>query len=350
MNDLWEDALRRRGAVLERDAVLSFADPTVDLSALESGTTLHPLADGLLDVQGDDAGPFLQAQLTSDVLGLHDRHAQYSAYCTAKGRILATFLLLRTAAGYRLQLPRSLVQPIRTRLQKFVLRAKLRMADASDGVVLLGLGGPQAGDILARTVGTPPALPLEVAIHGNLTVVALENRCYELLAPPEQAADLWDRLALEAQPAGVAGWEWRRIRAGIPWVTLATQEAFVPQMVDLDRIGAISFTKGCYPGQEIVARAQYLGLVKRRLYRFHAAAEAVPGQNIFSPAGATDQTVGTVLNAAPAPGGGCDGLAVVQVEAAEPGSLQLGSPAGPALALHALSEMAPARELSTLRP
>jgi folate-binding protein YgfZ len=330
---LWSRALAARGARFEGTCALDFGNPEAERAALARATTLHPVCDGLLEVEGRDARAFLHSHLTSDVQGLPAAQAQYAAYCTAKGRMLATLLLGSTTQGLWLQLARDLAEPIATRLRKYVLRSAVRVQDRLDQFALIGLGGPQAPSLVAGLIDAPPTEPLALAVGESLTVCALESGCFQLMVPADQAAALWDRLvACGAQPSGDPGWRWRRIQAGVPWVTGPTQELFVPQMADLDRIGAISFSKGCYPGQEIVARAHYRGEVKRRLFRGHTGGSASPGQPLF-PAGEPAQPVGHVANAAPAPGGGMDLLAVVHIEAAGRGALRLGAADGPEVVL-----------------
>jgi folate-binding protein YgfZ len=161
--------------------------------------------------------------------------------------------------------------------------------------------------------------------------ICLGSELYEVVVFGDGAPATWDRLSGLARPSGSRWWRWRLIQAGLPVITGATQELFVPQMANMAALGAVSFDKGCYPGQEIVARAQYRGQVKRRLVHLHAQAGAPqPGQALFAPPAAA--AVGTVVNAAPAPAGGFDLLAVVQDDSARRGTLRLGSADGPPLA------------------
>jgi folate-binding protein YgfZ len=338
MNQVWIRELAAFGARFDAGEVSHFGAPDAERDALLGGTTLHPLSDSILMVEGEDAGAFLQSQLTSDVLALTPARAQYSAYCTAKGRMLATFVVTRTETGFLLQLATGLGEPIAQRLRKYVLRARVRLTDESDAWVILAIGGPGARRLIAEIVPKPPEHPLEVAGTPQLKLWALEDGCFQLLTGEERARALWDRLARDARPCGAAGWYWRRIKAGVPWVTSATQEQFVPQMADLPRIGAVSFSKGCYPGQEIVARAQYRGEVKRRLFRGHANAPAAAGQALY-PAAPGSPAAGVVANAAPAPGGGTDLLAVVHMEAQESGALRLGAPDGVPISLEPIGSM-----------
>jgi len=152
---------------------------------------------------------------------------------------------------------------------------------------------------------------------------------------PEHAAAVWQVLCESATPVGAPVWDWLRINAGIPMIVAATQEQFVPQMVNLEVIGGVSFQKGCYPGQEIVARSQYLGKLKRRMFLAHVEAPAAPADNLYS-ADIEGQATGTVVNAAPAPTGGFDVLAVAQVESANTQTLHLKAADGAELRLKPL--------------
>jgi hypothetical protein len=321
--------LRARGAALDGTQVLHFGDRAAELAALPRGPTVHPLTtDGLIGVSGADAAAFLQGQLTNDVHELDTGRAQLSAYCTPQGRILATLLVWRAGNAYLLQLPRELSDGIRTRLRRYVLRARVEVVDASASAVLLGLGGPGAAGLLGNLFGQSPAEPMAITHVSDATLICLGTDLFELAVEPQRATAVWDRLAQHATPAGTPGWQWRLIGAPIPVVTAPTQEQFVPQMANLEQLGAVNFSKGCYPGQEVVARSQYRGEVKRRLFRFHAELPtAAPGQPLYS-GEVSGQAVGVVVNAAPAPSGGLDLLAVVRIDQAGSSSLRLGAPDG----------------------
>lgn len=328
----WLGDLRGSGAVVDAARVLHFGDPDAERAALAASPTVHPLLDwSILRVAGADAAAFLQGQLSNDIGMLDTSHAQLSTYCTAQGRMLATALLWQEAPDYFLQLPAEIAGGIRTRLQKYIMRAAVTLADMTPHLRLLGLGGAGAEAALAGLVDAPPATPMAIARGREVMVIRVhEQELFEIVVPPHRWSSVWQHLAARACPGGEDGWRWRLIRAAIPVVTTATQEQFVPQMANLEQLGAISFTKGCYPGQEIVARAQYRGEVKRRLFRLHAPyAAAAAGQPVFQ--SGEHASSGTVLDAAPAPGGGFDLLAVLSISAAEAGDLRLGGPDGPVL-------------------
>ena len=328
----WLEFLERRGAVLAGGRVAGFGDARAELSAARDATILCDLShNALIGATGDDAAAFLQGQLTNDVQALADGSAQWTGWCTPKGRLIASFLLVRLGGRFLLVLPAEIAEPIRKRLSMFVLRSKVQLADASDQWVRMGIAGAGAGMGLTNALGGMPAT-MQVREHEGTIAIGLEADRYVVLAEPSKAPALWDALASSAKPAGAAAWDWKSIRAGIPTVVAATQEAFVPQMANFDLIDAVSFRKGCYPGQEIVARMQYRGGLKRRMALVHVPGDAPvgPGQNVFSEAFG-EQAAGMVANASPAPGGGSDALVVAQIESLERGDLRWGAPDGPRL-------------------
>jgi hypothetical protein len=312
---------------------VSFWDPRTEGELLACAPTVHPLTDwAVLRAAGTDAHAFLQSQLASDVALVDRGGCQLSTYCTAQGRVLADPFLWRDSGGYLLHLPVDIAEGIRGRLLKYVLRARVELTEASDRVRVFGVGGPGSAAVLRRLLGAAPQPAMPVAPGPAATAMRLDEDLFLVAVPRERWGEAWDELVRLARPAATQGWAWRLIWAGIPTVTGATQGQFVPQMLNLEKLGAISFTKGCYPGQEIVARAQYRGEVKRRLFRLHAQAGAPdPGKPVFRP-GET-AACGMVVNAAPAPSGGHDLLAVLLSDAAGAPALHLGSPEGPSLDL-----------------
>ena len=254
---------------------------------------------GLLRVAGADARDFLHAQLTVDVEQLAPGNARHAGWCSAKGRLLATFLLIALEDGFLLQLARDLAAPVAKRLSMFILRSKVQLTDESAAVPQHGLWGEGAAAKLRELGLQAPAAALQASAAGGRIAVCLGPERYLVLG-----ADLEPDSAEE-------DWALLDIRAGVPVVSLATQDQLVPQMANLELLGGVDFRKGCYPGQEIVARAQYRGEVKRRMYRLRSSVPLVSGQELY----ADDAPAGTVLNAARD-----EALAVLQVSSAEGGA------------------------------
>jgi len=199
---------------------------------------------GVLAVTGADARAFLHAQLTKDIENLPAERAAFAGWCTAQGRLLATMLVIPSAEGFLLQLARDIAPAVAKRLSMFILRSKVKIADESDAWAQYGLWDAD--------------LPVSgVAWQDGAVTVSLGERRFLRIGKnlAQSCAQNEER------------WTLQEIRAGRPWISAATQDQFVPQMVNLETIGGVDFQKGCYPGQEIVARAQYRGQVKRRMTR-----------------------------------------------------------------------------------
>jgi tRNA-modifying protein YgfZ len=330
----WTEFLVRHGATLDGDAVTCFSAPEEELAAARDAAVvcdLTPLA--AMRIAGPDAAAFLQGQLTSDVAALTAGTAQYSAWCSPKGRMLANFILLRTeATTFELLLPLSMIAAVRKRLTMFVLRSKLTIEDTSGESVRIGVGGPTAAAALrAASIDAPARFQLRT-LDGGL-IVAVPGGRYIALMQPAFAEQFWDRVSSAAHPAGFPVWQWLTIRAGVPIITPATTDRLVPQMANWDALDGVSFRKGCYTGQEIVARTQYLGRLKERTFLAHVEGPPPgPGEKLYSTTFG-DQSCGTVLNAAAAPGGGSDLVATLQIAAAQSDDVRIGSPDGPAIIL-----------------
>jgi len=310
-----------------------FGDPRRELEAARSRAVVCPLSHfELLRFSGADAQNFLQGQLTCDVLQVTPTAARYGGYCTPKGRLIADFLLMRTPQAYLMHLPADGCAVLAERLRKFVLRVKVEIGRET-ALRAIGIAGPDAVGMLQQSVGEPPRLPLESVQYPGATLLRLLGGAFLAIAPQPDMAGLWHVLGRQATPAGMDCWNWLQIRAGIPWITAATREQFVPQMVALDAIGGVDFQKGCYPGQEIVARTHYLGEVKRALRFGHGEGLAAAGNALFS---ADGQSRGMVVNAAPSPDGGTDLLAVVQTSK-DGDPLRLRSADGPGVRISQLS-------------
>jgi len=291
---------------------------------------------GVIDANGDDAATFLHGQLTNDIQHLDVAGARLAGYCSAKGRLLASFLAWKTGDTIRLLLSRDVQADVQKRLSMFVLRAKAKLTDASDGLLVAGLAGDVRGALATRFDALPDG------VH-----VTIDGPAGTLIRVPDAAGRLrylWvgPKAAVEAGLAALDGtlkrvppavWDWLDIRAGEPRITQPASGEFVPQMVNYDVLGGVNFRKGCYPGQEVVARSQYRGTIKRRtsLASVHAdLAAARPGVELFH-SDDPGQPCGMVVNAAAAPDGGVDLLAELKLAALESGTVHLGAADGPAL-------------------
>jgi folate-binding protein YgfZ len=333
MNQDWQNFLTTQGAQIQDGVVQHFGDAAAERTATRDGTVLCDLSQfGLLKVSGEEAQVFLHNLFSSDVNALTPQQALPSSFNTAKGRALATLFIWRNPTKFFLQLPRSLIAPIQKKLSMYVLRAKVKIEDASDSVVCLGLSGANAATLLQKHFSALPQNPLDVVHQDDSNLIRLAADRFQINISVQHAPNLWQKLSGDARPVGSPCWDWLNIRAGIPVILPQTQEQFVPQMANLDLIGAVNFKKGCYPGQEIVARMQYLGKNKRRMYLAHAYAEKAPqaGAELFSME-MEGQACGMVVNAQASPNGGYDLLAVVQIASYDAFPVHMGALTGPRL-------------------
>jgi hypothetical protein len=325
MNPDWQSFLVAQGVLSKHAHSAIGAACLCDLSAY-----------GLIRVSGADAGTFLQGQLTNDVSALDAGHSQLNGWLTAKGRLLAVLRVFRRDTDWLLRLPQILVEPIVKRLRLFVLRAQVQIEDAATDLAGFALCGEDSPPLLAEVLGFKPCLQDEGSLIECDGVSILrapgESPRFELYAPPATLAALWKQLGESAQPANDASWRLLELRAGLPEIYPETQDRLVPQMANLQLVGGVSFTKGCYPGQEIVARMHYLGALKRRMYRVHmdCAKPPTPGTPLYA-TDAPEQDAGLVLYATLNPEGGCEALVSAPMSLMESAALQLGDINGPSL-------------------
>ena len=305
--------------------------PTPGIDPISGVARLSHL--GVIRATGLDAATFLQGQLTQDIVSIGFDTARLAAFCNAKGRMQASFIVFkRKTEGAEVEFlmvcSTDILAQTLKRLSMFVMRAKVKLTDASADFVLYGLVGKaiNLGAAYARshwskhnvegrdTVFLHPGAGSERAIC-----------CVSAGLTPPEGADL-----------PVSTWNWLEVQAGIAMITQPIFEAFVPQMLNYESVGGVNFKKGCYPGQEVVARSQFRGTLKRRAYIVHrldqAQAPMQVGQEVFHTSDA-EQHCGLVAACAANPSGGCDAIVSMQTSAASGGELTLGSPEGPALKL-----------------
>ena len=278
---------------------------------------------GVIKVEGAEAAKFLHGQLTQDFELLGHNEARLAAFCSAKGRMQASFYgFKRSPTEILLICQRDILAPTLKRLSMFVMRAKAKLTDASEEFALYGLAGSAIESLASQPL--PAWSRVDVGEKNLMTLYTADGVQRALLVSPIS----------EPSPEGPLlspqAWAWGEVRSGVALISAPVVEAFVPQMLNYESVGGVNFKKGCYPGQEVVARSQFRGTLKRRAYLLHAEVEMIAGQEIFQALDA-EQACGTVVQAAPSPTGGCDAIASMQVSAFEAGGLHLGSATGAAL-------------------
>ncbi|WP_293775921.1 folate-binding protein [uncultured Oxalicibacterium sp.] len=339
---IWPDFLTQQCArITEEDGASTIAFAHANATETARTNFVTPLVHlGLIAATGEDAPTFLHSQLTNDVAHLSQNEARLAGYCSPKGRLMASMLIWKQEDRILLQLARELQPALQKRLSMFVLRSKAKLTDANEELVSLGLVGPAAASALL-----PWFAELPVSIYDKIsseagTVIRHANAFgiprYQWITTPARAIEAWPHLVSILQAAGSDAWKLAEIDGGIPHITTATQEKFVPQMINFELLGGVNFKKGCYPGQEIVARSQYLGKLKRRMLHARIATDGAvaAGTEIFTSED-PDQPCGMVVNTARVDAQQVDCLVEIKLAAAD-ASVHLGAADGPALAFQPL--------------
>ena len=286
MNQNWKNFLLSQQATFESDTRISFP-----AKADDAGKTIYPVPHlTVLTVSGKDAAKLLQGQITCNVNDVTETKSSLGAFCNPKGRAITTFLLVKTSDDFLMVLPEELLESVKKRLQMYVLRSDVTLTDSSKQHCLVGLcyPAPQDQPLFATTQ--------QEIINVNLSTTQARSL---VIAEADKAIALWsDRVVNQGfQPENSEQWRYLDIISGIPWLTTETSEEFIPQMLNLDRLGGISFNKGCYTGQEIVARTHYLGKAKRALFLAECDTPFTPAPNstIIDDSTGTKQAIGKVL-------------------------------------------------------
>jgi folate-binding protein YgfZ len=318
MRQSWKEFLIDNGAEFEADKLVSFGNPSRESRIPPQGSVLSDLSDrGIIEVHGVDAKDFLQSQFTNDISRVTQDKHQLSAWCNPKGRVLATFRVFKRGNNYYLSVSADLIELILKRLRMFVMRSDVTIEDISKSLIHFGYAEERAeGDlqtILAKD--TVPIEPNQTLQHDSLSILRLPGTVprFEVFGELKDAQDLWERCNVRAAPVSSSGWDYLNIVAGLPVVCEESSTAWIPQMLNLQVIDGVDFQKGCYPGQEIVARLKYLGKNKRRMYRIEINSNDLPvvGQKIY--AEGERAYAGKVLTAVINPSGKVEALAVLKI-------------------------------------
>jgi len=286
MNADWINFLKSNNAYFADDSGILATKPQNSISAL------NHLA--ILKVSGDDAGTFLQGQLTCNIKELNETKSTFAAFCNAKGRTISTLLIIKTTTDYLLILPAELFDKVAKKLQMYIMRSKVQLSNVTNQQCIIAV---QTGTTASISSSMPDSA-FAVTQESDIVIrFPLLNPRYLFICPTEQAITLWNDISNEYKltPCPPGNWIEQDISAGIPWLNQHTSEEYIPQMLNIDKLGGISFNKGCYTGQEIIARTHYLGKTKRELYLAYCdnAAEIENNTQIVNN---NEQTVGKILS------------------------------------------------------
>ncbi len=349
MNTDWKDFLTEQITQNEQSA----ADSAQQNAQAEQADIICDLSHyGLIVIAGPDAAAFMQGQFTNDVQQVNEQQAQLSALCNNKGRMIANFTLFQYQQNYFLSVHQSLLETTIERLQTYILSAQVAVQDVSEQLVAVGIAGKEVCNRLHEVL---PLAGGQALIQQAGTVIADDNYImiktadklprYQIFANVEKARELWLKLCNTAEVVHGQSWEYLNIQCGIPVINAHTSEQLIPQMANMEILDGVNFKKGCYTGQEIVARMHYLGKLKKRMYRVHidtpqaiaASPDSQPrsGDKVFAKNATAGQNTGMLIDAQAAPGGGYSALAVLQIADAE-SELSLHDINGPAITLESL--------------
>lgn len=335
MNEPWKKFLSQTGAVIDDGVVEDFGDPPAERRAASSAGVVCDLSHRrLIAVGGEDAFAFLQGQLTCDMNQISPAQSRLAAWCSPKGRVLMLFRVVHRADGLLLELPALQIEAAIKRLEMYVFRARVSLKDVSDDFVRIGLAGDAAESLLQSRYGTAPRSPDEAAAAGDDCIIRLHGPRprYEFIGSPSRAEEIWRAAAGTLTPAGHQVWSLLQILAGVPEFTPSDEH--LPQMINLHVLEGLSFHKGCFVGQEIIARAHHLGRLKRRMYLINAPAHATPARGTPIIDAAAGSEAGQIIDSAPcSEAGSFAALAVLRIDAAKGGSLRLGAADGPQVEL-----------------
>lgn len=318
----WLTFLQTQGATLNGAQVAAFTGTAEG----DENALLIPLTHiGVIAIEGEAASQFLQGQVTCDVDQVTENNSLPGAQCNPKGRMLSSFQILKSSADtLLLVMSADLLESTLASLQKYAVFFKATLRDASNDYTALGLVGSNSATIIRNTFGTTPTALNDVTPANDTLILNCADSTYLLLTPANNTESTWLSLAEKAQPAGLPAWQLQMIRAGLGQVVNATHELFIPQMLNLQAIDGISFKKGCYTGQEVVARMKYLGKLKRRMYHLLLDTTIVPASGTVCKLTAEGQGVGNIVTAA-ANDNRVEVLAVLTTEAAQSKQLLFGN-------------------------
>ncbi len=321
MSNNWNSFLNPYGAVFNKELEVNFnPDNDSPIKSLQGDlfiTDLSYLA--LIEVSGADKKSFLQGQLTNDINAISSSLSHLSGLCTPKGRLRALFSIFSQDDNLYLQLPQPLLEETLKRLKMFVMMSKVELTNVSDSIVKIGIAGQQAIKNLKQNGFSIPLEANMVTDNNGLTLIRLSGVTprFECIGCIEKIQSLWEKLQTNAQLIDTCHWKLMDIEAGIPNVFFSSKEAFIPQMLNLQVLNGINFKKGCYTGQEVIARMQYLGKLKRQMYRVHCDTDELPmpGDLLHSASCKSGQGAGNVVDAQKSLNSGIDLLAVITTDA-----------------------------------
>ncbi len=330
MNNDWKNYLQQNNAKQDDDGRFIFNEPYRDNQHTDENDIICDLSYfSTIVIAGSDASEFLQGQFTNDVNKIDESSSQISGFCNNKGRMIANYRLFQHQQNYFISIRSDLAERSIKHLQNYVLRAEVALQDISEQLIHIGISGKNAEPLLQPYIDNLNT-DIDSVTHNDDYIairVAGDIPRYEVFCSFEHATKLWQGLTDKANIVNTPYWDYLNIKNGLPFINDKTSEEFVPQMANMELINGISFEKGCYTGQEIVARTHFLGKQKRRTYRISIKSEAEPkiGEQLATDTSTENQYTGTLVTIYPVAENQYEALAVIQIKSAEEGKLKLKS-------------------------
>lgn len=328
MNNDWKNHLLQNGATQDDRGLFTFNESLADTRVAEDSNVICDLSHfSAVVIAGADAAEFIQGQFTNDVNKVDDEHSQLSAFCNNKGRMVANFRLFKYQQNYFISIRQDLVEKTIEHLQNYILRAQVAIQDVSEQLVHLGLSGKDAESILSDFIDNPNTESDSLSQNEDYIAIRAAGTIprYEIFCSADKAIDLWQAVSQNTTIVNSDYWDLLNIRNGIPFIDSSTSEEFVPQMANMELINGVSFEKGCYTGQEIVARTHYLGKQKRRTYHIRIKSDTAPntGDQLATETSTANQYTGTLVTVYQTAADEYEALAVIQIKSAEEAKLKL---------------------------
>lgn len=328
----WKAFLAEKGAQFKDSHLLSFGDPEqaeLENTLLAQGDVLFDLSDtSIIKVSGEDAESFLQNQLTNDIRNISETNHQTSAWCSPKGRIIASFRVFKQQDSYFLTVSSDLLEHVIKKLSMYVMMSKVTIEDATDSYTFFAYAGKEADNNLQTIISKDndnkesklASEDYQTSRHKSLSILRISSNTkipsFQIFGELDDAKQLWEACSVTAKPASSTHFSYLNILAGLPVITEPSSEKWIPQMVNFIAVNGVDFKKGCYPGQEVVARLNYLGKTKRRMYRIEIDTEILPAVN-DTISSASDTAAGQILNTALNLEGKVEALAILKIAEAE---------------------------------
>jgi len=328
MNNDWKEFLLKNGAKQDDKGLFVFNDTYSDNQQADNEDIICDLSHfSTVVIAGGDAAEFIQGQFTNDVDKVDANNSQISGFCNNKGRLIANFHLFQNQQNYFISIKSDLVERSISHLQNYVLRAEVAIQDISEQLIHIGISGKNAGSLLAPFIDNLSTTVDSVSSNDNYIAICVAGNTprYEIFCSFEHAKTLWQTITGKAKVVNGVYWDYLNIQNGLPFIDNNTSEEFVPQMTNMDLINGISFEKGCYTGQEIVARTHYLGKQKRRTYRIKITSETEPetGEQLATASSTENQYIGTLVTVYSVSENEYEALAVIQIKSVQEENLKL---------------------------